>query len=369
MRKLTRLAALVGLAAAGCPLGAQRFQVQYLYDEVKSSLSIVDLQFPSAMRGIAAGLITTDTRRKPVELMTADGGAHWQTAELPDDPVSLFFLNESIGWLVGAKNLYRTQEGGRGWVKLPKMPQLAERVYFADANKGWAACDNKSVLATTDGGAHWQPVALDTEPPGTPQTTAYRWIAFASANAGLVLGANVPPRRSRFPDWMMPDSVVSQRETPHLGITLQTVDGGKTWKTSTVSMFGQFTRVRFSPVEMGFGLALIEHLPSFQYPSEVALLEWRTGANRVLYRDKDVFVTDVWVSAAGTSYLAGLALSSRLYTVVPQKVKVLKSDDLKTWTPIDVDYRAIANRVFLAGAGRDGLWLATNNGAILKLSF
>jgi hypothetical protein len=33
-----------------------------------------------------------------------------------------------------------------------------------------------------------------------------------------------------------------------------------------------------------------------------------------------------------------------------------------------VDYRAIANRVILAGAGEDGLWLATNNGMILKLA-
>jgi hypothetical protein len=32
-----------------------------------------------------------------------------------------------------------------------------------------------------------------------------------------------------------------------------------------------------------------------------------------------------------------------------------------------VDYRASANRVYLAGAGEGALWLATNNGMILKL--
>jgi hypothetical protein len=33
-----------------------------------------------------------------------------------------------------------------------------------------------------------------------------------------------------------------------------------------------------------------------------------------------------------------------------------------------VDYRAVANRVILAGDGSGGLWMATNNGMILKLS-
>ena len=70
----------------------------------------------------------------------------------------------------------------------------------------------------------------------------------------------------------------------------------------------------------------------------------------------------------GTCYLAGLALASRLNTIVPQKVKVLTSKDLKTWTPVTVDYRAMANHVVLAGAGGGGLWLATNNGMILKLT-
>jgi hypothetical protein len=45
---------------------------------------------------------------------------------------------------------------------------------------------------------------------------------------------------------------------------------------------------------------------------------------------------------------------------------VLKSNNFKDWTPIPVDYRAVAKRVTLAGSGGD-LWLATDNGMILKL--
>jgi hypothetical protein len=46
---------------------------------------------------------------------------------------------------------------------------------------------------------------------------------------------------------------------------------------------------------------------------------------------------------------------------------VLKSRDLKEWTPVAADDRAVANRAMLAGAGED-LWLATNNGMILRLA-
>jgi hypothetical protein len=46
---------------------------------------------------------------------------------------------------------------------------------------------------------------------------------------------------------------------------------------------------------------------------------------------------------------------------------VLKSRDLKEWTPVAADDRAVSNRAMLAGAGED-LWLAINNGMILKLA-
>jgi hypothetical protein len=49
-------------------------------------------------------------------------------------------------------------------------------------------------------------------------------------------------------------------------------------------------------------------------------------------------------------------------------VQVLKSRgrDFSEWDATEVDYRAVSNRVVLAGAG-DDLWLATDNGMILKL--
>jgi len=113
--------------------------MQYLYDEAKSDLAIVDLQCPSASRGVAVGSIIERKSQKPVALATSDGGAHWQTVPLKENPVSAFFLNESIGWMVTDKGLWKTVESGKSWTKLPRMDAPVVRVYFADEKNGWAA--------------------------------------------------------------------------------------------------------------------------------------------------------------------------------------------------------------------------------------
>ena len=172
--------ALCTLATCAAPLAAQRWQMQYLYGEAKSALSIVDIQCPSASRCVAAGVITQGGRVKFVALVTSDGGAHWRTVTLKERPLSLFFLNEGFGWMVTEKGLWRTAEAGKSWTKLPNVraPELGGsislnakglhmlhnarapvlRVLFAGENNGWAVCGNKTVLKTHDGARHWSSV-------------------------------------------------------------------------------------------------------------------------------------------------------------------------------------------------------------------
>jgi hypothetical protein len=53
---------------------------------------------------------------------------------------------------------------------------------------------------------------------------------------------------------------------------------------------------------------------------------------------------------------------------IPGKVKMLASADLKTWTEMAVDYRAVAQSLVLAGPDPEHLWAATDTGMILRLS-
>jgi len=50
------LYALAALVAWVTPLGAEHWQLQYFYDQNKSSLAIADLCVASAVRGVAVGV-------------------------------------------------------------------------------------------------------------------------------------------------------------------------------------------------------------------------------------------------------------------------------------------------------------------------
>jgi len=349
------------------PLGAEKWQLQYFYDKEKSHLAISDLQFASPTRGVAVGVIVEGRKQDPVAVVTADGGAHWDTVPLKETPISLFFLNENFGWLVTDKGLWQTTEAGKNWRKLPKPPAPPIRVYFSDENNGWAVCGKKTVLETHNGGDTWTPVAAAAAQPGTKESSGFNWIAFATPQFGLISGFNHPPQHlfQEFPAWMDPEEALSHRELPHLTYTLTTRDGGKTWKSSAASLVGDVTRVRFGP--QGLGVGLIEYAESFLYPSEAYKIDWTTGKSTTIFHDKRFAITDVWIAADGTVYLAGIVVSGELHSVVPGRVQVLKSQDYSAWTEMDVDYRAVARQVTLSAPDENNLWLATENGMILRL--
>jgi photosystem II stability/assembly factor-like uncharacterized protein len=360
------ICAFLALALA-LPAVAQRWQMQYFYDQNKETLSIADMQFASANRGVVVGVIVEGRRQRPVALVTSDGGAHWQTGNLEQTPLSLFFLNESLGWMVTNKDLWQTTEAGKNWKKIPGLPSGTMRVYFIDEMNGYAAGVKKKVAETHDGGAHWKPIAAAAEPPGMANYSAYNWIAFATKKFGLVTGWNIPPRRipQRFPDWMDPESATARWETPHLSYSLVTNDGGQTWKPHSSSLFGDITRVRFGAE--GKGLGLIQYSNGFRYPSEAYKLDWKTGTSETIYRDRQFAISDIWLSTDGTAYLAGVQVPGTVRNVVPGRVQVLQSKNYQSWTPVPVDYRASARQVILSVIDDDHMWLATDAGMILKL--
>jgi len=72
------LYALAALVAWVTPLGAEHWQLQYFYDQNKSSLAIADLCVASAVRGVAVGSIREGSRQRPwrwLLLMAAPAGS------------------------------------------------------------------------------------------------------------------------------------------------------------------------------------------------------------------------------------------------------------------------------------------------------
>ena len=360
--------AVFSLCAATPPPYKERLVTKYFFDEDATSLVITDFQFPSAKRGIASGYTQKNKDKpKPVMLVSSDAGERWTFVPLKEIPSSMFFLDDGTGWMVGEKSLWKTEESGRSWRKLSKTPQDIIRVWFISREHGWAVAAQKQVFETVDGGETWTPLAAAALPKVNPDFTNYDVIAFAENKFGIIAGWNNPPRRGELPSWMDPKKAHDRPQWPTTIALLQTVDGGKTWGASTVSLFGHMTKMSMSGT--GDSLGLIEFNDNFAYPSEVFLASKNAqGKSERVYREANRFITDVLLSADGTGFVAGVeAVGTVRNSPVPAKVKLLKTTDFKNWTDIPVDYRADAHRVMFASPDAANIWVATDTGMILKL--
>lgn len=364
---LQTFASVLALLAAGTAAGAAdgQWKLQYFFDQDQSELHLVDLQFRSPQRGIAVGVIERGDSNSPVALVTANGGARWDIVKLRDMPVSLFLLDDTTGWLVTAKGLWRTTEAGRRWDKICSEKGLAA-VYFLDPNRGFAAGSDKRALSTADGGRSWTPIAAAATLPGTPARTVFDIIEFVTPRVGMILGWNRP--ESAFdtapPAWMEPERVSRLMERPHLVLQLETADGGKTWKGSSSSIFGRVSRMRLGSDQRDFGL--LRFRSTFTVPSEVVMISGRTRTSETVYRQPDRVITDLIRPDPGTVVIAGIETAGKLAdSPIPGKVHILTSPDQKDWREMPVDYRATGWKVMLATGGQGRMWAATDTGMIL----
>ncbi len=365
MQRLLTLS-FAAVLLAGSAGAESRWDIQYRYRQVDSALSINDIAFPSAERGIVCGFVT-DRRQneKPLVLLTTDGGKHWSEQPVKEAGLALFFLDDSTGWMVTESGIWQTLESGRSWTKLPKSPGGMLRVRFLDKRHGFAAGTEKRVFETKDAGSTWTLLPSLKDIPSDSATTTFGEIAF-SGNHGIISGWSLPEHKGG-PDWMEPERAAKRKQVPSYTAMLQTADGGKTWTKSDASMFGQATRITMTA--QGSGLGLIEFRDEFEYPSEVYKINAHSGGSDRAYRTKDRAITDIRLfDGSNRAVITGYETLGKIYhSPIPGKLKVLMSDDAENWTEMPVDYRAVAHRAMIAGPDQDHLWIATDTGLILNL--
>jgi hypothetical protein len=343
----------------------EHWDIQYRYRVIDSTLTINDLVFASEKRGIACGYITDKREKdKPVVLITSDGGVKWVETPVKETGLAMHFLDDSTGWMVTEKGIWKTIEAGRTWTKLGKSPAGMLRVWFLNRDHGFAAGLQKRIFETIDGGETWVPLDILKEIEASALYTTFGEISF-SGDAGIISGWNLPPRRGG-PDWMEPENA-KRKQVPHYSVFLETRDGGKKWIKSEASVFGQVTRISLAP--QGVGLGLVSFRDVFEVPSEVMRIDMRTGKSNSVFAKKDRAITDVRTFSGSTrALLAGYEPSGPIYnSPIPGRLKILTSNDLQTWTEMTVDYRAVAHSAIIAGPDDKHVWVATDTGMILKL--
>lgn len=339
-----------------------RWDMQFFHDVDGEQMRFQAIAFCSPKRGIAAAVLTEDSDQKPVAMVTSDAGTTWSQTKLDEPARSLYFFDETSGWMLTESGIWFSDECGRSWRRVHKQRGLID-IRFVSREKGWAVGANKLAIQTVDGGKTWTKVKAVEELASNSDTTAFEVIEPITSKVAIMVGRSVPRRRSDVPLWLDTDPQ-KRRETPSLTLTLETRDAGDTWTANKVSMFGRISQLRVG--KDGQGLALVEFDQFFEFPSELFSLDVRTGKNSRVLRRKDVAITDIL--ATPMFIAAGFRPSGALFrTPVPGKVRMLHSKDMVNWTECEVDYRAVATDVSLAESG-GRVWAATDTGMILTLS-
>ncbi len=123
-----------------------------------TTIPLVDICFTNENKGwIIGGWFSMPNFRLMLE--TNDGGYNWveKTINLPHGLLSIFFLNDSIGWAGGYRVMIKTVDGGYTWQELDVSSFYPEikSISFVNTDIGWIGGE-KSIHKTTDGGQTWQ---------------------------------------------------------------------------------------------------------------------------------------------------------------------------------------------------------------------
>lgn len=132
------------------------------------------------------------------------------------------FVNENHGWAMSRGSLYRTNDGGNTWERLPKEPEKEasfEAFFFINESHGWLIAVKRAfneryglgnssvIMITNDGGESWKIQA------SFPNEVEISEIRFLNANEGFAVGAQV----------------IDSRPPYHELLVLKTSNGGNDW--------------------------------------------------------------------------------------------------------------------------------------------
>jgi len=344
---------------------ADRWKIQFFYDKSGSTLSIQDLACPSITRCVAVGVIEDRKgHSKGTVVKSDDGGKNWNLSDFDEQPISLFFLNDALGWMATERGVWSTVDGARTWKKVDGLKKGILEVYFLNPQHGYAIGFPKAVYETGDGGKHWSKLDAAARPPTNPPDTVYECIAFQGEH-GIIAGSAKPAGTDETPAWLDPSEARLHRERQSTLVVLETKDGGATWESSASSFYGRMSQVVMS--KDGTALALFEYHNYYSVPSRLYKVKFQTSMDAV-FAERDRAVTDVVQLPDGSTVLAAVQPPGATNQVpIPGKLRMLRSNDLTTWNEVPADYKAVAQRAMLAAADSEHVWVATDTGMILAL--
>ncbi|MDP3149198.1 MAG: YCF48-related protein [Ignavibacteria bacterium] len=85
---------------------------------------------------------------------TTNAGYGWHRQFVMNEDIKdIFFANEKVGFALDYKYFYKTEDGGKSWVRGEAF--YANTLYFLDPLNGFIGGQHHQIYATTDGGVTW----------------------------------------------------------------------------------------------------------------------------------------------------------------------------------------------------------------------
>jgi photosystem II stability/assembly factor-like uncharacterized protein len=297
---------------------------------------------PSSRVIWASGTIGTVIR-------TADGGATWSRLEIPDS-ASLDFrdidaVDDRTAYVLSigdgdASRIYKTADAGRTWTlqfRNDDPRAFYDAMAFRDARTGFAVSDSVDgkliVITTTDGGAHWSPIASGLPP------------ALEGEGAFAASGTNVALGRSRV--WIGTNASRVVRST----------DNGRTWSVTNTPL----------PASASAGIFSIAFADDNR--GVVVGGDYKVESGAVNNAAITIDGGQTWTTVAGLGgFRSAVAfLSSRPGTAVavgPSGADY-STDSGRTWTPI----QGPGFHTLAVARGTRTVWAAGEKGTVGRIQF
>ncbi|NTW23207.1 MAG: T9SS type A sorting domain-containing protein [Lentimicrobium sp.] len=244
-------------------------------------------------------------------LKTTDAGEHWieQNSNTLNELKSVFFYDQTIGWCSGDMGkVYKTADGGETWTQYSAgTAARLNSVFFTSVSEGYVCGEYGTIMHSADGGVTW-----------TSQNSG-QWSALTSIKFNNGIG----------------------RVTMMGGQILVTINGGTTWEVEDLNTASTINSVWFNGISDGIAVG------------DNGVLSRQTGTNwntSQVFNNKNMM--SIFMTDADTGWCVG-QFGSINHT----------SNSWNAWTPQTSGTTQDLNAVFFIDSGLG--WVCGNHGTIL----
>ncbi len=133
-------------------------------------------------------------------LKTLNGGSNWLVISTAISGSSIYFNNIYTGYICEG-TIFKTTDGGISWIDQNQTSLIS--VHFADINTGYAVGLNSKIIKTTNGGATWELQFVNM------YGNKFNSVDFINSNTGFIVGGKMT--------------------APYSGVIYKTINGGNSW--------------------------------------------------------------------------------------------------------------------------------------------